>query len=175
MRPHYESVLDELELLAKLREFRPVVIGTPPLGIDGPDSDIDVACCAMDLGNFHECAEFCFGNLDGFSCNYIEVRERPAVCAVFWSRAWELELFCQTCPVEEQWGVRHFNVERRLLEIEPKLRSVVSRLKRDGLKTEPAFARVLQLSGDPYEALLALETKQDTELAALAANSVTNG
>jgi hypothetical protein len=42
--------------------------------------------------------------------------------------------------------------------------------RRAGLKTEPAFAAVLNLSGDPYEALLDLETWSDEALIRLVAD-----
>lgn len=47
------------------------------------------------------------------------------------------------------------------------LRERVLALKRNGLKTEPAFARVLGLAGDPYEALLGLEALPPEQLRAL--------
>lgn len=84
----------------------------------------------------------------------------------FRAHDWDIELFCQSIPTNEQWGVRHFQVEQRLLKFNPKLRSVVQQLKRDGLKTEPAFAAALGLPGDPYESLLELEALSDDELAA---------
>ena len=81
------------------------------------------------------------------------------------SHDWEIEIFCQALPIHEQWGVRHFLVEKRLLEILPSLQSKVIDLKRAGQKTEPAFAAVLKLEGDPYEAMLELEKLSDEELA----------
>ena len=57
----------------------------------------------------------------------------------------------------EQWGVRHFRIEERLLAPNADLRRKVLELKRQGMKTEPAFAKVFGLPGDPYEAILRLE------------------
>jgi hypothetical protein len=82
---------------------------------------------------------------------------------------WDVELFCQVRNTDTQWGVRHFRVERRLLAIDPDLRSDVIERKRCGMKTEPAFAAVLGLTGDPYQALLDLERSSDTELTELLA------
>lgn len=89
--------------------------------------------------------------------------------AAFFSHGWEIELFCQTIPCPDQWGVRHFLVEQRLLRIEPGLKATIVRLKKNGYKTEPAFAKALRLHGDPYESILALETRDDVELANLIA------
>ena len=52
MRPHFQTVLDELNLVAELARFEPMVIGAPPLEIDIASSDIDVACTATDLEKF---------------------------------------------------------------------------------------------------------------------------
>lgn len=56
-------------------------------------------------------------------------------------------------------------VQARLLEIGGEaLRQAVIALKRSGLKTEPAFARLLGLAGDAYQALLTLEASSDGDL-----------
>ena len=84
---------------------------------------------------------------------------------------WDIELFCQTIPTNQQWGVRHFKIEQRLLNLEPRLKKVVFHLKQNGLKTEPAFAAALGLSGDPYSVILEIEDLNDAELAQLIINS----
>jgi hypothetical protein len=164
-------VLSELRLLAKLRDFYPVVIGTPPLDIDVPTSDIDFACSSEDLSRFCDTIRAQFHQLF-VGCKHIDVRGEPTACAKLRSHGWDIELFCQTLAVEQQWGVRHFAIERRLLNLAPQLKAKVLHLKQKGLKTEPAFAQVLKLKGDPYEAVLQLETRRDDELADLASRSI---
>ncbi|HRF37192.1 MAG TPA: DUF4269 domain-containing protein, partial [Saprospiraceae bacterium] len=58
-----------------------------------------------------------------------------------------------------QNAYRHLLIEARLLEERgPEFRQQIIELKQQGVKTEPAFARLLGLEGDAYEALLRLES-----------------
>ncbi|SDE63500.1 DUF4269 domain-containing protein [Rhodospira trueperi] len=164
MKPCYKDVIETLGLLRHLATFNPIVIGTPPLGIATESSDIDIVCSTPDLARFNDVAVRAFGHRDSFSLRAAEHLHDPAVIASFSAMGWEIELFCQRRATEDQWGVRHFRIEDRLLTLGPHLREQVVRLKRDGVKTEAAFARVLALPGDPYEALLALEDLADDEL-----------
>jgi hypothetical protein len=76
-----------------------------------------------------------------------------------------IQVFGQPRPVIEQNAYRHMVVEGRLLAIGgEKARQEIQRLKRNGLKTEPAFARYFNLQGDPYEVLLQLSRLNESEL-----------
>ena len=163
----YHRVLEELNLLQVLARYEPVVIGTPPLGIDVPTSDIDIACTAVDLRQFKKNTQQLFSHHAAFTVSDLDWLQTPAVKVSFFVHGWEVELFCQTLPISEQWGVRHFLIEQRVLELAPHLRDSIVSLKHSGLKTEPAFARLLALEGDPYEAMLQLENLSDEELVAL--------
>lgn len=174
MRPHFQTVLDELDLLAELSAYEPTVIGTPPLAIDIESSDIDIACTVADLEVFTSDITARFAAVQDFSVELVTTFPAPAVRAAFLSHGWEIELFCQTLPIREQHGVRHFHVERRLLEAEPELRPRVLARKRAGQKTEPAFAALLCLDGDPYAAMLGLEDYSDVELAQLIADRLSD-
>lgn len=167
-RDAYQQVLDELGVLQALSEYEPTVIGTPPLGIDVSTSDIDIACTAADLTQFESAARARYGGQAGFAVKGIGRLGAPAVGVTFSAAGWEIELFCQSLPILEQWGVRHFNVEQRVLHLCPDLREQVIKLKQAGVKTEPAFAQLLGLQGDPYEAVLALESWSDDALVAAA-------
>jgi hypothetical protein len=174
MRPRFQTVLNELNLLAELAEYEPTIIGTPPLGIDIESSDIDIACTTHDLELFKSDVTARFSTLQGLVVEHVTDFSDPAVRAAFLSQGWEIELFCQTLPIQEQHGVRHFHVEKRLLQIEPTLRSKVLHLKQAGQKTEPAFAALLRLQGDPYAAMLGLEAYSDRELSRLAAEGLSD-
>src|SRR5436309_815387 len=47
-RPSYAEALAQSGVLTRLAAFDPHVAGTPPLGLDLPDSDIDILCHAPD-------------------------------------------------------------------------------------------------------------------------------
>jgi len=143
-----------------------MVIGTPPLGLATEESDIDIACSAMEMERFGAVVQRHFGRFAVFSLKRFEDLAHPAMVASFNSFGWKIELFCQELDIQDQAGVRHFRIEQRLLRLEPSLRQGIVRLKQLGVKTEPAFAEVLRLPGDPYEAVLALEAKTDKELRA---------
>jgi Domain of unknown function (DUF4269) len=108
-----------------------------------------------------------FGQLPRFEIGRIVARAVPSVVCTFTFAGWEIEIFGQNVPVAAQYGVRHFKIERRVLALlGPDFRARVIALRMTGLKTEPAFAWLLGLTGDPYDALLELEGWTDDRLAA---------
>jgi Domain of unknown function (DUF4269) len=173
LREPYACVLERLRILERLSQFEPMPIGTPPLGLAVPGSDIDVACYSPTLEEFLTAATDVFGQEDGFATRFAEWVQPRAAIAVFRSNEWAVELFCQTIPTRQQVGVRHFLIEQRLLALEPGLRPLVLSLKRAGLKTEDAFARTLRLSNpNPYDAVLSLESLDDVSLRRIARDAL---
>lgn len=166
-RPPWREALGQSRVLELLAPFGPRVAGTPPLGLDLPESDIDVLCHAPDPERFSAAVRKHFGTAEGFAIRQWRSGE-PAIIANFRSAGWEFEIFGQALPVDQQAGWRHFRVEERLLACgDDRLRKAVMAARRAGLKTEPAFAAVLGLKGDPYLALLDLEQSSDEALATL--------
>jgi len=172
MKQPYPGVIDKLDLKTVLIAYEPTLIGTPPLKIDIETSDIDIACTAENLTGFVSTVTTIYSEHTDFSTEYFQTRGESAARCNFKFGGWEIELFCQTIPIMEQWGVRHYKVEKRLLQLEPKLRNHIIQLKRSGLKTEAAFARVLGLAGDPFEAVLELENWSDADLLDLLSRSL---
>jgi hypothetical protein len=162
MKRSYTAILAELGLLERLAAFHPRVIGTPPLGIDTTDSDIDVACDAADLDDFGTKCTMQFGQFDHFEILRRSIRSIETVLCRFRYEGWPIELFCQQVEIEKQYGVRHFHLEQRLLQLLGSgFRERILALRRAGTKTEAAFAQVLGLTGDPCEDLLELEQYPD--------------
>jgi Domain of unknown function (DUF4269) len=75
------------------------------------------------------------------------------------------EIFGDARPVSEHEAWRHFDVERRLLALDDgRLRLLVSNLRANGMKTEPAFAAAMMLDGDPYAVLRTLGFESNEQL-----------
>ena len=163
-RRSYEHALAECGVLEVLTPFDPRVAGTPPLGLELPDSDIDVLCFALDPHRFTDTVWRAFSDAPAFTAKQW-VDPPRAVIACFEVAGWRIEVYGEATPIERQRGWRHFAVERRLLAIGgPNFRAAVLAVRRQGIKTEPAFATVLGLSGDPYIAMVDLDEQGDHSL-----------
>ena len=164
------AVLRRHALLPRLAAHDPVLVGTFPLDLTVPGSDLDIICEVADWVVFER-------TLAGFAaCSQYELRRasttEPALVASFELDGLPVELFGQARPTAHQNGYRHLVVEARLLAVGgAALRQQVLALKASGVKTEPAFAHVLGLPGNPYHALLALEAYDEATLLALVAEA----
>ncbi len=158
--------LQELGLFRDLAPYDPVLIGTLPLGVDHPDSDLDIACYAPDLMAFLGRATALYGQRPDFRLARKTIRDVESVVVNFRHAGFPVEIFAQPQPVEQQYGYRHLLVEARLLALGgEEARKAIQALKIAGFGTEPAFARYFRLRGDPYERLWQLSFVDDATLA----------
>ncbi len=152
------QVLTNYQVLIKLQTFSPILVGTIPIHIDIDSSDLDIICEVTDPLLFTSTLKRAFGKEKGFQLT--ELSERQAYVASFFIHHFEIEIFGQNIPTHQQNAYRHMLIEDKLLtEKGEAFRQEIIRLKKQGYKTEPAFALLLGLQGDPYEALLTLETQ----------------
>lgn len=166
-RASYRDAIQHTNVLTALAEHDPHVAGTPPLGLDLPTSDIDILCYAPDPDQFTSVLWASFRSYPEFRIWQWIGADRPVV-ATFVVQEWRFEIFGQAKLVTEQTGWRHFTVEQRLLALGGQhLASTVMAFRREGLKTEPAFAAALKLQGDPYEVLLDIGDLDDDALSHL--------
>lgn len=163
---HYTSAVASSAVMERLKPFDPRVVGTLPLDLAVPGSDIDIVCHAFDPDAFAEIIWTHYRSAADFALYRWTSDTRPVIARFMWD-GWPFELFGDHRPVDRQPGWIHFDVERRLLALDDgRLRRAVSRLRAGGLKTEPAFAAVLGISGDPYRGLLELAAATDAALRA---------
>jgi hypothetical protein len=166
------QALEALRVFPLLRAFDPVLAGTIPLDVDIPGSDLDIVCYAEDGGAFAQCLHDAFGHCVGFALQRDLLNGLPTVIAQFTYRGFPVEIFGQPLPVMAQAAIRHMLVEERLLRHGgEEVRWKIRHLKRQGLKTEPAFAAIFDLAGDPYDRLLELAELCEEELLALIRHS----
>ncbi len=141
-----------------LKPFNPVLTGTIPINIDIDTSDLDVICCFTDVELFKTTVTEAFGALPGFELRTVQFRGITTIVANFRFDHFPVEVFGQPIPVQKQYAYRHMLIEHTLLtQRDETFRLQIIDLKRKGYKTEPAFAHILGLTGDPYEALLQFE------------------
>jgi hypothetical protein len=151
------AILTQYKIFQILGEFEPFLAGTIPIEIDLSESDLDVLCSFKDRDGFIACLNDHFSAMPKFSWRTTQIQGHETVITILELDGVIIEIFGQDIPVREQYGYRHLLIEHRLLmEHGDAFREEIIRLKKSGMKTEPAFAYLLQLKGDPYLALLEL-------------------
>ena len=151
-------VLTTHKVLEKLAPYQPLLAGTIPLDIDIAQSDLDIVCYWADKDNFIKSVSQHFSAYPFFTLREKVIGDHPTVIAAFQAESFTLELFGQPVPSHRQAAYRHMLIEHKLLlQHGDRFKKQVVQLKLQGYKTEPAFAQLLGLKGNPYEALLLLE------------------
>ena len=149
------QVLTVNSILEKLNIYTPILVGTIPINIDIETSDLDIICDVRDTENFKRDLLKHFELQRYFVM--AENKKLNALKANFLIDGFEIEIFGQNIPTTEQNAYRHLVIEHQLLlEKGEHFRLQIIDLKKQGYKTEPAFAELLGLDGDPYEVLLDL-------------------
>lgn len=151
------SDLTKFDIFNKLEGYKPILTGTVPIDIDIPESDLDIICHCKDPSEFTKSLLKEFRNKDAFQISTTTVNEVITTVARFKTPNFEIEIFGQNVPSEKQNAYKHMLIEHWILEQKgPKFRSEIRKLKLKGLKTEPAFAQLLGLPGNPFDQLLEL-------------------
>jgi hypothetical protein len=166
-RAVYE-IVTELNILITLQPYNPVIAGTIPIDVDIEGSDIDILCGYVDGGEFENTLKRCYSGESNFAIRQARFREKASIVSSFIHGEYTVEIFGQMSHPRQQDGFVHMVVEHRILQMcTDSFREEVRRLKREGFGTEPAFARLLGISSDPYDALRDLDGVGDTELVSL--------
>jgi len=151
------AILQQNKVIEKLHAFTPALVGTIPINIDIETSDLDIICCFENKNFYRDTIVKLFKDNEFFSIREREDKEETVI-AGFFIEGFMIEIFGQNIPCRQQLGYRHMLIEHELLsKYGEAFRWQIIALKKQGYKTEPAFAKLLGLQGDPYQALLQLE------------------
>ncbi|NML70523.1 DUF4269 domain-containing protein [Chryseobacterium sp. RP-3-3] len=152
------EVLEKYKVFEKLKVYSPVLAGTIPIEIDIENSDLDIIC-EIDL-QFEE------GFLDDIRSSRliptdaevkvenIMINGEKSMVLNFMLEEIQVEIFGQNKPSLEQNAYRHMLAEYRILQEQgEEFKHKIIELKKQGIKTEPAFGLLMELE-NPYEDLL---------------------
>ncbi|WMJ71639.1 GNAT family N-acetyltransferase [Cytophagaceae bacterium ABcell3] len=152
-------VLQELGVFDCLKKYSPILTGTIPLGIGLPDSDLDISCECKDHIAFTKDLAEAFDQYPDFKIWTNTHYGIKSTIASFSYEGQAIEIFGQNVPTDKQNSFRHMLIERRILQEKgTEFKNQIVELKKQGVKTEPAFAQLLGLEGDPYLELLKYDT-----------------
>jgi hypothetical protein len=151
-RKAYE-VLSGYRIFEKLKACSPVLAGTIPIGIDIEGSDLDVICEIKDEIEFEKLLINSFSDFD-IKVENFEINGGNVMTGQFMLEGFLIEIFGQDKPAVEQNAYRHMMAEYRILqERGDDFKNRIIELKKQGIRTEPAFGILLGLD-HPYEDLL---------------------
>jgi len=152
------EVLEKYQVFEKLKPYSPVLAGTIPIEIDIENSDLDIIC-EVDL-KFEEVflddiaiSRLMPGNTDVKVENIIIDGEKSIVLN-FMLEEFPIEIFGQNKPSLEQNAYLHMLAEYKILKEKGEdFKYKIIELKKQGIKTEPAFGLLMGLE-NPYQDLL---------------------
>ena len=150
----YELLTNHL-VIAKLEKYSPILVGTIPINIDTDKSDLDIICYWTNKVDFISTLKNAFQHETDFTIEEKLKNEKEVIVAKFKIDEFPVEVYGQNTPTIEQNGYRHMIAEHKLLlEKGEDFRLQIIELKKQGYKTEPAFAKLLGLLNNPYDEML---------------------
>ncbi|RUT35762.1 DUF4269 domain-containing protein [Paenibacillus zeisoli] len=148
-----------------LNPFDPLLVGTVPIEIDLPTSDLDIICHFQDAMIFRDFLIQEYSKYKDFSVKSTVVDSIERVVCYFTYGKWMVEIFGQPKSTFQQNGYKHMIIEYRILSLLGiKAKKRIIELKSRGIKTEPAFGHLLKIQGDPYKVLLEMYQWNEEQL-----------
>lgn len=150
------EILKKYEIFEKLNFYSPVLAGTIPIEIDIEGSDLDIIC-KVDLQFqevFIETVRSCIPDHTEVHIENGVVNGEQCIVINYTLEGLLIEIFGQNKPALQQNAYCHMIGEYKILQEKGEnFKQKIIELKKEGMKTEPAFGILLGLE-NPYEDLL---------------------
>ncbi|WNI36398.1 DUF4269 domain-containing protein [Chryseobacterium sp. SG20098] len=150
------EILTKYRVFDKLKDYSPILAGTVPIEIDIKGSDLDLIF-EVDLKyeqDFLDDLLFCQLIPHDVEVEYPIVNGEKCMTLNFMLDGFPIEIFGQNKPTKQQNAYLHMMAEYKILkEKGEEFKQRIIELKKQGIKTEPAFGILLGLE-NPYEDLL---------------------
>jgi Domain of unknown function (DUF4269) len=156
-----QDAISQSRVLNLLVDYSPQVVSTIFVEFDTDQSDIDIVCEYQQQTTFAKHFSDSFCHYDSYN-----LAEFPDYAIGHFKKfGFLFEVYATHIPVTQQLAFRHYHVMKRIaLFGDESLKQQIRALKNDGLKTEAAISTLLRLEGDPYTAVLELESWSDDQL-----------
>ncbi|HCN51361.1 MAG TPA: DUF4269 domain-containing protein [Chryseobacterium sp.] len=150
------GILTKYRIFEKLKDYSPILAGTVPIEIDINESDLDIIL-DVDLRfeeNFLDDLMFSRFIPHDVDVEYPIINGEKCITLNFILEEFPIEIFGQNKPAIEQNAYLHMIAEYKILQEKgEEFKQKIIELKKEGIKTEPAFGILLGLE-NPYEDLL---------------------
>ncbi|WP_426792028.1 DUF4269 domain-containing protein [Sphingobacterium sp. WOUb80] len=145
-------LLHDYQIVDCLKDYDPIVVGTIPIQIDVAGSDVDIILYVQDYDVLERMLCFNFSRHAHFQ---LQRAESNVILCSFSIEERLFEIYATDKATENQNGYLHMLKEYEIIQLrDEEFAEQVRGLKRSGIKTEPAFCRLLGIEGDPYTELL---------------------
>ncbi len=145
-------LLHDYQIVDCLKGYDPIVVGTIPIDIDVSGSDVDIILYVQDFDVLEKMLCLNFSQHAHFQ---LQRAESNVIVCSFSIEEQLFEIYATDKATENQNGYLHMLKEYEIIQLRgEEFVEKVRQLKRSGIKTEPAFCRLLEIKGDPYTELL---------------------
>lgn len=156
------QIISSLNILQTLENYQPIIVGTIPINIDIDNSDVDIILQTDDAEELNDFIFSHFQHFNDFNSEIVKINSDTVVVSNFMIDNLPFEIYASSIPTLKQNGYLHMLKEEEiLLHFGESFRQDIIALKQSGYKTEPAFCKLLGITGDPYVELLKYKIKKD--------------
>lgn len=153
------QLLNDFQIIEQLENYNPLVVGTIPIEIDLDDSDVDIILQTNDCNDLEKFLLDKFSHFQNFKMEQRMSDNQNILVCNFIIDQIPFEIYAENKPTHLQYGFLHMMKEFEILNQKGiRFKNEIIQLKKQGYKTEPAFAKLLGLIGNPYDELLRYKT-----------------